>query len=95
VSSIVPFMDLRLEGKVAVTTDALRSIGRGIAAAFAGADAKVMIASRSEETYEKAGGAIGTHCQWVSSNALGGWVTSQTIAVDGREHVAFKSESTV
>ncbi len=60
-------MDLRLEGKVALATDASRSIGRGIAAAFAGAGAKVMIASRSAETYEKASGAIGTHCQWVAS----------------------------
>ncbi|HIF65431.1 MAG TPA: hypothetical protein EYG17_00915 [Acidimicrobiia bacterium] len=88
-------MDLRLEGKVALATDASRSIGRGIAAAFAGAGAKVMIASRSTETYEKASGAIGTHCQWVASDALGSWVAGQTIAVDERELVAFKSEPTV
>jgi NADP-dependent 3-hydroxy acid dehydrogenase YdfG len=88
-------MDLRLEGKVALATGASRSIGRGIAAAFVGAGAKVMVASRSAETYEKASGAIGTHCRWVAFNALGSWVTGQTIAVDGRELVAFRSEPTV
>ena len=88
-------MDLRLEGKVALATGASRSIGRGIAAAFDGAGAKVMVASRSAETYEKASAAFGTHCRWVASNALGSWVTGQTIAVDGRELVAFRSEPTV
>ena len=88
-------MDLRLEGKVALATDGSRSIGRGITAGFAGGGAKVMIVSRSAETYEEASGAIGTHCQWIVSNALGSWVTSQTIAVVRRGLVALKSEPTI
>jgi len=43
-------MELSLDGKVAIVTGGSRGIGRGIAAAMAGAGAKVMITSRNEET---------------------------------------------
>ena len=43
-------MELSLSGKVAIVTGGSRGIGRGIAAAMAGAGARVMITSRNEET---------------------------------------------
>jgi len=88
-------MDLRLEGKVALATGGSRSIGRGIAAGFTGEGATAMIVSRNAEAHEEASGAIETHCQWIVSNALGSWVTGQTIAVARRGLVALKSEPTI
>ena len=52
-------MELRLDGQVALVTGASRGIGRAIAAAFAGAGAKVMLSSRKQEALDKAAAEIG------------------------------------
>ncbi len=52
-------MNLDLSGKVALVTGGSRGIGKGIAAAFAGAGARVMITSRSAESCEEAAKEIG------------------------------------
>jgi len=52
-------MELRLDGQVALVTGASRGIGRAIAAAFAGAGAKVMLSSRKQEALDEAATEIG------------------------------------
>ena len=52
-------MNLDLTGKVALVTGGSRGIGKGIAAAFVGAGAKVMITSRKAESCEEAANEIG------------------------------------
>jgi 3-oxoacyl-[acyl-carrier protein] reductase len=51
-------MELGLEGRVALVMGASRGIGRGIAAALAREEAKVAIASRSQEKLDEAAAAI-------------------------------------
>ncbi len=63
-SSIVRYMYLRLEGKVALVTGGSRGSGRSIAAAFTKAGANVMTASRNAE----AANTIEKNCKWVASN---------------------------
>ncbi|CAN5850953.1 SDR family oxidoreductase [soil metagenome] len=47
-------MELRLDGKVALVTGASRGIGRAVAAAYAGAGAKVMLSSRKADALRDA-----------------------------------------
>lgn len=57
-------MSNTLEGKVAIVTGGSRGIGKGIAAALAGAGAKVMITSRSAESCEAAAKELGPNVQF-------------------------------
>ena len=67
-SSIVRYMYLRLEGKVALVAGGSRGSGRAIAAAFATAGANVMAASRNAEACVEAANTIEKNCKWVASN---------------------------
>ncbi|HEY2774493.1 MAG TPA: SDR family oxidoreductase [Candidatus Binatia bacterium] len=57
-------MGKSLDGKVALVTGGSRGIGKGIAAALAGAGAKVMITSRNAESCEKTAAEIGHAVQF-------------------------------
>ena len=52
-------MNLRLDGKVAMVTGSTRGIGRAIAAALAGAGAKVAVLGREQAKADQAAGEIG------------------------------------
>ena len=71
-SSIVRYMYLRLEGKVALVAGGSRGIGRAIAAAFAKAGANVMTASRNAKACEEAANTIEKDWKWVASNVVHG-----------------------
>ncbi|MBO0715495.1 MAG: SDR family NAD(P)-dependent oxidoreductase, partial [Acidimicrobiales bacterium] len=71
-------MELRLEHKVALVTGGSKGIGRAIAACFAGAGARVMIASRRAENLEAAAEAIEPEA------AKGGGAISWSVAHAGR-----------
>ena len=71
-SSIVRYMYLRLERKVALVAGGSRGIGRAIAAAFAKAGANVMTASRNAKACEEAANTIEKDCKWVASNVVHG-----------------------
>jgi NAD(P)-dependent dehydrogenase (short-subunit alcohol dehydrogenase family) len=62
-------MELRLDGKVALVTGGSRGIGRAIAAAMAGAGAKVMISSRKEEALKEAAASMPGQVDWFAANA--------------------------
>jgi NAD(P)-dependent dehydrogenase (short-subunit alcohol dehydrogenase family) len=51
-------MQIELDGRVALVTGASRGIGQAIAAALAGAGAKVMLSSRKQEALDEAAAAI-------------------------------------
>lgn len=57
-------MGTPLQGRVAIVTGGSRGIGKGIAAALAGAGAHVMITSRSAESCEAAAREIGAGAQF-------------------------------
>ena len=71
-SSIVRYMYLRLEGKVALVTGGSRGSGRSIAAAFTKAEANVMTASRNAKACEEAANTIEKNCKWVAPNVVHG-----------------------
>ena len=57
-----------LEGKTVLVTGGSRGIGKGIAAAFAGAGAQVMITSRREEDLAAAAAELGDGVAWCAAN---------------------------
>ena len=62
-------MELRVDGKVALVTGASRGIGRAIAAAYAGAGARVMLSSRKEDALREAAATMEGEVDVYAANA--------------------------